>query len=298
MKRKVAVAMVAGSMWCAGMIAAPAFAEDGAGSGPTPSTETSKPTAAPRPKLDPVAAMKQECAARIDRQLALAEQLGAKVAASGLTDAEKATLNAAIAAATQKLRDLRAALDGVTERARAVAVCEQAKVALASITVPDRTRDDEAKQRQDADRKKAEDEAKQERQRRAAVEHGVRHAVEGVSNSLDRLTGVAKRLGEVSARLAASKADVTDADAAVASMKAHLDAAAAKLADAKATLEADPTAKASVRDALAPVRIELDAARADAKRAVKALRAAAKALRDSTTSTTHVPGPDVTNGVD
>ncbi len=295
MKRKVVVAVVAGSMWCAGMAAVPAFAEGGAGSGPPPSTETSKPTAAPRPKLDPVAAMKQECAARIDRQLALAEQLPARVAASGLTEAEQATLNAAISAAMHKLRELRASLDGVTERAQAVAVCEQAKVALAAITVPDHKRDEEAKQRQDADHKKADDEAKQEKDRRAEAEHGVRHAVDGVSNSLDRLTGVANRLGEVSAKLAANSADVTEADAAIASMKAHLAAASAALSDAKATLEADPTAKGSVRDALKPVRAELDAARADAKRAVKALRAAARALKDSTTSTS-VASPDTTNG--
>ena len=63
---------------------------------------------------------------------------------------------------------------------------------------------------------------------------------------------------------------------------------------ARRTLGDNPTNRHAVRDALEPVRVALDAARRDAKAAIRALRAAAHDLHDTTSTT--VPSPDTTLG--
>ena len=299
-KRNVMAAAMVVALGVGGL-AAPALAEEGHPSSSAPSTRSdrstpttpvsrpsrpgsssqpsgvTKPTRAEGETLD---ALRTKCAAFLEQQGGLANALLGRVAASTLTDAQKAELVAKITAAAQKVADAKAALAAATDRTGIVGACEAVRAVLARITV--------SEHRDGGD----------------AHDHGAANALEGVAGSLDRLTKLADKLAGVSAALADKGADTAAANGAIDAMRADLATASAALDAAKVALGSDPTDKHAVRDALKPVRAALDAARRDAKTAVGALRAAAHKLRDTTSSssepttatTAAPPVTDVTNG--
>ena len=282
-KRNVMAAAMVVALGVGGL-AAPALAEEGPGGHPsstapsprsdrsTPTTPVSRPsrpesssqpsgvTKPTRPAGETLDALRAKCAAFLEQQGGLANSLLGRVAASTLSDAQKAELVAKITAAAQKVADAKAGLAAATDRAGIVGACEAVRSVLARITVAEHHDGGDAR------------------------DHGAANALEGVAGSLDRLTKLAGKLAGVSATLADKGADTATADRAIDAMRADLATASAALDAAKAALGSDPTDKHAVRDALQPVRTALDAARRDAKTAVGALRAAAHKLRDATTS--------------
>ena len=296
-KRNVMAAAMVVALGVGGL-AAPALAEQGPGGHPsssvpstrsdrsTPASRPSRPesssqpsgvTKPTRPEGETLDALRAKCAAFLEQQAVLANTLLGRVAASNLSDAQKAELTAKISAAGQKVADAKAALASATDRAGIVGACEAVRSALARITVAEHHDGDTVR------------------------DHGAANALEGVASSLDRLTKLADKLAGVSSTLADKGADTAAANAAIDALRSDLATASAALDAAKAALGTDPTDKHAVRDALKPVRAALDAARRDAKKADGALRVAARELRDTTTSrseptTVAPPVTDVING--